>query len=598
MSLVIMRNRLGLGRGSRRGRERFRPSLDVLENRALLSTLTVTNTLDDGSAGSLRTVVQGAASGDIVVFAPSVRGTITLVSGPIITPLDANITIKGPGASVLTVSGGGVSPILLAESSNPGGNTVFVSGLTLANGHATPASSLGDSGGAIHVFGSHLKISDSVLSNNHADGLGGAIYTSAGSSLDMSRDVFNGNSAGTISMGFFGLGGAIFNQGTATVDSSQFVNNQALGSIGQGGAIQDGFSASLVVTGSTFTNNQAIGTSSASGGAIYGDAYSRLSVTSSAFSRNSAISNGSASGGAIDDTAFSQGFGTSNIATITDSTFDDNTASGLQGEYSSQGGAILYSGDGLVVSGSSFRFNTAIGGNSTTGFGGTAEGGGIFASGGSIVFSKDSFLGNAAIGGEGPLGGGYAVGGAVDLFASTNTSSASSTIDNSTFAANVVKAGAGGGAYNFAAGGAIELVEASVTVSNSSFIGNSALGSASATGAGGTAQGGAIDVYMYSTLVLQSSLVIGNSAVGGKGAQGGSASGGGLSSAGTTTITDTLIAGNLAIGGRSASGPNGQGVGGGLYIFGGTTTLKGRTRVFANYASTSDSNIHGTPMFA
>jgi hypothetical protein len=45
-----------------------------------------------------------------------------------------------------------------------------------------------------------------------------------------------------------------------------------------------------------------------------------------------------------------------------------------------------------------------------------------------------------------------------------------------------------------------------------------------------------------------------------------------------------------------ASGGSGgdHGTGGGLYIGGGTTTLTGKTKVAANFASTSNNNIYGT----
>ena len=54
-------------------------------------------------------------------------------------------------------------------------------------------------------------------------------------------------------------------------------------------------------------------------------------------------------------------------------------------------------------------------------------------------------------------------------------------------------------------------------------------------------------------------------------------------------MTDTLIALNAADGGSG-----GQGIGGGLYIGAGMTTLTGRTEVVSNFASTSNDNIYGS----
>src|SRR5262245_27109320 len=62
---------------------------------------TVTNLLDTGP-GSLRDTIGAAQPGDVIDFMPGLSGTITLGS-----PIDVNgLTISGPGASVLRISGG------------------------------------------------------------------------------------------------------------------------------------------------------------------------------------------------------------------------------------------------------------------------------------------------------------------------------------------------------------------------------------------------------------------------------------------------------------------------------------------------------------
>src|SRR5262245_44297720 len=94
-----------------RGRLRLRPNLMALEARTLLSTFTVNSTADDGTAGTLRWAI-GQANGnnqaDTIVFSSlfNTRQTITLSSSLLLTDT-ATTTITGPGANLLTVSGGG-----------------------------------------------------------------------------------------------------------------------------------------------------------------------------------------------------------------------------------------------------------------------------------------------------------------------------------------------------------------------------------------------------------------------------------------------------------------------------------------------------------
>src|ERR1700730_11054290 len=66
------------------------------------TVLTVTNTNDNGT-GSLRDAINTAAPGDTIMFNLSLPATIALTTGEV--DISQNLTIAGPGANLLTVSG-------------------------------------------------------------------------------------------------------------------------------------------------------------------------------------------------------------------------------------------------------------------------------------------------------------------------------------------------------------------------------------------------------------------------------------------------------------------------------------------------------------
>ena len=77
--------------------------LEVLEDRTVPATFTVTNLTDLGD-GSLRDAVSdanAAAGVDVVRFADNLTGTITLQFGEI--ELTDDVAIEGPGADVITM---------------------------------------------------------------------------------------------------------------------------------------------------------------------------------------------------------------------------------------------------------------------------------------------------------------------------------------------------------------------------------------------------------------------------------------------------------------------------------------------------------------
>ena len=105
-------------RPSRRRSPASRLYLESLEDRHLLSTFSVLNFLDSGP-GSLREAItnaNGAPGADLIRFAPAARdGTIALTSGQL--SITDDLTIDGPGANRLTISGNNASRVFSISGS-------------------------------------------------------------------------------------------------------------------------------------------------------------------------------------------------------------------------------------------------------------------------------------------------------------------------------------------------------------------------------------------------------------------------------------------------------------------------------------------------
>ena len=233
---------------------------------AQAATLFVTNIHDTG-AGSLRSEILAASSGDVINF--NVSGTIML--GSSLPTIGKNLTIDGSGQSI-TVDGANSFEIFSVNSVG----TLNLKFLTLAHGSATNTTPGGTGeGGAIFNFGTLNVTNCTFLDNNAIGGFGTEI-------------------------GGGGVGGAIANLGgTLTVSNSTFSGNQATGGAsagkggnGQGGAIFTDSADAMSITNSTFSGNQAVGAAGdgqGAGGAIFNaGTLSMLTVTNSTFSGNEA----------------------------------------------------------------------------------------------------------------------------------------------------------------------------------------------------------------------------------------------------------------------------------------------------------------------
>ena len=236
----------------------------------------VVNTTDDETTPgdgkvSLREALQlaevdhgpeiGAITFDPTVFTTGTVHTINLTQGQLELGDLSSLTIRGPGAGVLTINAGGSSRVFKVDA----GVTATISGLTITGGSADQGGAISNSGtlsidgcaltgnlasksgGAIYNgSGGQLAVSNSTFSSHSAAHAGGGIYNAVSGQLLISNSTFWGNSAAGGSPDFPTqlAGGAIANAGGATVTNCTIANNSATGG-SQGGGIANAAALSL-----------------------------------------------------------------------------------------------------------------------------------------------------------------------------------------------------------------------------------------------------------------------------------------------------------------------------------------------------------------
>lgn len=176
---------------------------------------------------ALEVAVGSFSDDDIIVFSPGIFGSTITVASPLLIGGEGDLSIEGPGADKLTISGGGTSQIFRIEDAGAANFNVRIAGLKLVNG-------LGPSPG------------------------GSAIINASQANLELDRVHVHGNASPAPRDGaIYALGG-----GDTRIVNSLFTQNTAL----RGGAISV-LSGQLTVINSTFFGN----TASSDGGAIFVD---------------------------------------------------------------------------------------------------------------------------------------------------------------------------------------------------------------------------------------------------------------------------------------------------------------------------------------
>jgi parallel beta-helix repeat protein len=225
---------------------------------ALFITLSVTplyavpftvDNWDDSGPGSLRAAIASADSYDDVIRF-NVKGTITLSSQ---LEIRNGMKIQGPGADLLSVSGGGECRVFYIEDIV---ESVDIFGISIVSGDVDKYDL--SQGGGIYNLSDNLTVSNCHFCGNHAS-FGGGMYNLI-SSPEVTNCTFTSNIVTED-------GGGIYNSGSSpTLTNCTFYSNSA----SDGGAIYEewynGKSSSSKVTNCTFYL-----TSASNGGGMYNE---------------------------------------------------------------------------------------------------------------------------------------------------------------------------------------------------------------------------------------------------------------------------------------------------------------------------------------
>lgn len=331
----------------------------------------------------------------------------------------------------VTIVGGG--------SSGPGATIIDAAGLNSGSLHDR----------AFQIIGSGVTVifQDLVIQNGSAtdDGTSGASTSATAQNTNrVGGGILNGASSGLtlISGGGVTLDNVIIRSCQALGKGDTVLNDHtALDAFG-GGLASLGTTGNVIITGSTFTSDSAIGGngnnfnnaagSNAKGGSIYFEG-GTLTIA------GSRIANSSATGGKGGDDpppsqanggngGMAQGGGVwlgGGTVTVDTTTFESTVAHGGDSGHGDNGvepageadGGGIYSLGNTTVSNSTFHLASAVGGNGGDAFatlclgahdagdGAAARGGAILADGGSLIVDTSTFANNSTTGGNGGDGG-------------------------------------------------------------------------------------------------------------------------------------------------------------------------------------------------
>ncbi len=416
---------------------RVRLVVETLEPRVVLSSFTVTDNSDSAlDTGSLRNaILQADASTDptnTITIDSTLAGGQTITLTAPLPQIKGNVTINGPGASVVSVSGNQAYQVFNIAS----GASVTISGLTITQGlapsqvsNSTLLQQTQAAGGGIDNAGT-LTLTNSIVTGNDATvalsapgggsntplyytgyARGAGIQNEATGTLTIVDSTISGNTASAVitatgaqsTLKTRAVGAGLYNLGSLTLQGSTISGNQATSTI-LAQTTNDTKYQLAYASGAGFTNGSAAASATVSDSTIAGNTASgSVSVTSGAGAGASAKVNG----GGINNAGtliVSSSAITGNTASATASNILSSSSTvHFAPSYTYVNGGGIYNGPAgqATITDSTIAGNLASAnaqGGSASGAGGVssnARGGGI-ALGGPATLISSTISGNSA----------------------------------------------------------------------------------------------------------------------------------------------------------------------------------------------------------
>jgi CSLREA domain-containing protein len=192
---------------------------------------------------TLREAIAAAQTGDRITFKSNLNGTIGLTAGQLV--VEKSLTIEGPGADVLTLSGQGANRVFQLGN-HVDSIIVVVSGLTITGGKT-----FGTGGGIEITPAARVVLLSSLVVSNSANDAGGGIYSYG--TLTVVGSTIASNEAGE-------GGGIAAPDGRLTVSRTTISSNVSNEPGGGGGIFTDCETAwcePSMIRSSTITRNEA-----------------------------------------------------------------------------------------------------------------------------------------------------------------------------------------------------------------------------------------------------------------------------------------------------------------------------------------------------